>query len=550
MGKIFGRIIGLLSRYGWTATLIILFLFAVGFTWSSSDELYTNIRLFDKAALTISSSYVESIRESGLIEAGIEGMVSKLDKYSKYLTGVEYQYLIQETDGEFEGIGISLEFHHDTLTIESVLNGTPAYFHGLKPGDRIIAIEGLPASELEISKIRNLLRGPKNSIVRLEIFRPEDGVIGFEIVRDVVEIKAIAFYGMADPEIGYIRLASFTSESPKEIQKAIRKLKNNGMRSLILDLRDNPGGLLLSAVEISSMFLPNGAEIVSTRGRDSSSAESYISDGADDFQNGGLVVLVNGHTASAAEILAGAIQDHDRGVVIGSPTFGKGLVQQILQFTENSALKLTTSKYFLPSGRCLQRPDWTSFELFEGKRGREDDTTFTTASGRLVFGGGGIMPDIYVEDDEASDYVDFLRNESCFFDFSLLYVRSHRVAPGFSVDDSIVENFRSFVDRNHLQFKGDDRQAFDYLCENLKTPNKAIQDALAVIDKNLQQKAKWQFDSHIGEIRRELQEAIVYHALGEEALYQRVLIPSQPEIAEARNILTDGDRYTSILVSN
>ncbi|OGC90373.1 MAG: hypothetical protein A2W25_02135 [candidate division Zixibacteria bacterium RBG_16_53_22] len=540
----------ILSRYGWTATLIILGLFAVGFTWSSSDELYTNIRLFDKAAITVMSSYVEQVDETELIKAGIDGMVSRLDNFSRYLSGPDYLFLLQETDGEFEGIGVSLEFHHDTLIVESVLEGTPASYQGLKAGDRILAIDGSSTSAIEMPRVKMLLRGQKDTTVNLKVFRPVGGLLEFNVVRDVVKVNAISYSGMLNFHTGYVRLARFSEGCSKEMRGALTVLKQAGAQSLILDLRDNPGGLLAEAAKIASMFLPEKAGIVTTRGREGTAITTYDSHGDDVFQDGELVIIVNGQTASAAEILAGAIQDNDRGVIVGSPTFGKGLVQQILQFTEETALKLTTSKYYLPSGRCLQKPDWSTFELMDNRDSAKGDTIFTTLSGRPVFGSGGIMPDIYVDEPELSDYVDYLKTESCFFDFSLDYVQRHRIDNSFSLDDSTVSEFKEFVARRGSDFVSGERQSLLNLEEKLGSPNQKITGALNTIDSELSRKESWRFDSHQGEIRRELHETIIYQALGQEALYRYALLPDQAEISEAVRILSDGGLYDRILASN
>jgi carboxyl-terminal processing protease len=550
MGKILLITFRILSRYGWTATLIILGLFAVGFTWSSSDDLYANIRLFDKAALTVTSNYVEPVNETELITAGIEGMVSKLDNYSKYLSGPEYYFLLQETDGEFEGIGVSLEFHHDTLTIESVLKGTPAYYRGLMAGDRVLSIDGQSTNELEISRVRMLLRGQAETSVKLRVLRPGQGLINVDVVREIVKVDAIPYFGMINSQVGYIRLARFSEESSQEVKRAIRFLKKNGAQTLIIDLRDNPGGLLIEAVKIAGMFLPQGAAVVTTRGRTESPSTIYTSEGEDDFQEGGLAIIVNGQTASAAEILAGAVQDNDRGIIVGSPTFGKGLVQQILQFTENSALKLTTSKYYLPSGRCLQKPDWSTFALSENRGGHGGDSIFATVSGRPVFGGGGIMPDIFIDIAAASDYIEFLRSESCFFDFGLEYIRDHTFSEPFSVNEALIAEFRKFLELKGSQFVSTEREAFQNLKEKLGTPGEKVSQALKAIDAELKRKDDWRFESNHSEMRNELYETIISLALGKAEIYRQVWFPNQAEITEAVEILSDSSHYTRILAVN
>jgi carboxyl-terminal processing protease len=537
-------------RYGWSASLIVLGGFAAAFTYSSSDDLYSNIRIFDKTAVTITSSYVETIDEDALIKAGIDGMMSKLDPYSRYLTGGDYDYLKQETDGEFNGIGISLGSHHDTLTVESVLPDSPGDKRGIKPGDRLLSIDGVDIFNFSDSKIRNMLHGAEGSTVNLSLHRPGNGYFNLDVVREKIEISPIIYYGMAADEIGYIALSLYSEGASGEVSDAIKSMKQHGMKSLILDLRDNPGGLLLESVKIASLFLPEDATIVETRGREGQITESYKSTGESVFQSGELIVLVNSQTASAAEIVAGAIQDHDRGIIVGSATFGKGLVQQIMQFSENSALKLTTAKYYLPSGRCLQKPDWSSFELVKGKRTAGVDSLYKTSSGRPVFGGGGILPDIVLDEETSSRYVDFLATESCFFDYAVNYIKDHTIQFNFSISDSDMEQFRAFVKSRHLKFNSEERAALDSFKGKLNSPSERVETALATIDSEITVRENWQFDSNYKLISRCLTETIVSLAYGENGLYERCILKSEPEIQRALAVLKDGAHYVDILSLN
>jgi carboxyl-terminal processing protease len=352
---------------------------------------------------------------------------------------------------------------------------------------------------------------------------------------------------MASDDIGYIRLARFSEDCSKDVRMAIRDLKKLGMKSLIFDLRDNPGGLLLESVNISSLFLPRGASIVETRGKNGTVNNSYFSTGEKDFQDGGLAILVDDQTASAAEIVAGAIQDHDRGVIIGTGTYGKGLVQQVVQFSDDSALKLTTAKYYLPSGRCLQKPDWSTFELVSGPVEKPTDDLFKTDSGRPVIGGGGIIPDIYLERQETSLFIDALAKESYFFDFTLNYVKTHSVGPGFKVSENVINDFKEYLISHNFKFENEERAAFSNLKAKIKNPSQLVFDALDIIDKELAAKDAWNFDSHYLEICQKLQEAMTLESFGETALYRDIWLPTQPEISEAIGVLSDSNRYSALL---
>jgi len=548
MKRLLLNLIRILSRYGWNATLVILGLLAAGFTWSSSDELYDYIKLIDRAALAINSSYVEEIDNFDLVTAGIDGMISKLDAHSKLLTGSEYLYLKQETDGEFEGIGVSLAVHHDTLTVESILEDSPAYFHGLRPGDRIVGVDGADVSGTDISDVKMKLRGPSGTSVSLRIHRPGDGELDFTLVRGKVELKAIPYFAMISSNIGYVKLMRFSDGSSRQMRSAIRELKKQNMRSLIVDLRDNPGGLLLESVKIASMFLPANTGIVETRTRGNAVSESYSSAGEPDFQSGELIVLVNSQTASAAEIVAGAIQDHDRGIIIGSTTYGKGLVQQVMQFTDDTALKLTTAKYFLPSGRCLQKPDW--MKAAKSTNDERLDSLFRTDSGRLVFGGGGILPDVYIDDQLVAPFVEALIWNSCFFDYAVDFLKTHAINPDYKINDTLMADFERFLKTSGFQYRSADRISLDNFEDSLSISSDSLTFALGLIDREIARRERWQFDSNYAYISRNLRQSMIHLAYGDEAIYRIEMTPTEPGIARAIRVIADTNQYNSILATH
>ena len=544
--RIVSRIFRILSKYGWGTTLVVLAVFAVGFTWSSSDKLYSNIRIFDRIALLVSQNYLLDLDETKLVRAGIDGMLSKLDKYTKYLEGSDYRHLKQETDGRFEGIGVYLDIHHDTLTVTSVQEGTPGYRVGIKPGDRIIAIDSVETAGLEIREIRSLMRGPIGSRIALRIYRPGDGQFDIVTERDEVQVKAIPHYAMLSGNVGYIRLMRFSEGCYEELKAAITDLKKQGMESLALDLRENPGGLLGEAIDVTGAFLPANSIIVEARGRRESLKGLYVSQNSPIFPDGGLVILVDSQSASAAEIVAGAIQDHDRGVIVGTETYGKGLVQQILKLSEQSALKITASKYYLPAGRCLQKPDWSTFELVSGDVERQTDEMFATDSGRPVFGGGGILPDVYLDEKIESDFVEALRRESCFFDFATAYIKNHQVTPELEIDEKIMLDFVEFVKESSFRHEEKDRTAFNDFKNSFMASDGETEEAMELLDQKLLSKEQWLFDSNYLEIAENLKESILLQAFGEENIYD-IWVSNQPQITEAVDILSNSQKYNSIL---
>lgn len=367
--------------------------------------------------------------------------------------------------------------------------------------------------------------------------------------RENVAIRSVPYYSILPGAIGYIRITNFSENCLKDVKSALKDLKGRGIQSLILDLRGNPGGLLIESIDVASLFLPEDSKIVETRGRKNAIIGSYFSVESPIFPDGELAVLVDHQTASAAEILAGAIQDHDRGVIIGTETYGKGLVQQVMQFSDNSALKITTSKYYLPSGRCLQKPDWSSFEITAETPESRTDTLYYTDSGRSVFGGGGINPDIYVESMEESDYVAALKKEACFFDFAMEYSKDHKIADGFSVDNRIMKEFKEFVARRGFAFQDEDRAAFDNFKDKISFLDDETGEALKTLERKLDSRETWQFDNHYLEIQSDLNEEIVVRANGEKALYEDIWLKEHAEIKRAGEILADSEKYLSILAS-
>jgi len=540
------RLLENLGKYGWATTLVILGSVALAFTWSNSDEMFSRIRLFDRIAFMVDQNYVEAVDRAGLIKAGIDGMLSKLDKYTRYLEGGDYLYLQQATDGRLEGIGVYLEYHRDTLTVTSVLEGTPGSKAGIKPGDRVMMIDTVSTTGLEMKDVRLLLNGEKGSPVDLLLRRPGDGDFRITARRDDVDIESIPYSAMVSDEIGYIRLARFSENCSLKMKKAITDLRKKGMKSLILDLRENPGGLLAEAIESASLFLPENSQIVQTRGRNGQLVATYTAYGNPVFPDGELAVLVNGQTASAAEIVAGAIQDHDRGVIVGSSSFGKGLVQQVLMVSDESALKITTSRYHLPSGRCLQKPDWSASDLTASIDSSSDAVSmYFTANKRPVFGGAGITPDIYIDEEPQPEYIDALKRESCLFDFATSYIKANDVDSDFEVNEKTMSEFRKFIEARNFKFEESDRMAYNDLKNSMPVPDSSTENAMSVLDRKLRSKEQWYFDSNFSAVSDALEEAILVQRFGESKLYER-WVSSQPQIAAAIEILSNNQKYSSI----
>jgi carboxyl-terminal processing protease len=353
----------MLSKKPYLNTIAILFLMGVTafllrgsgrIVEADTSEVYKNLETFTEVLRQIEENYVEPQDPQKLIEGAIKGMVQSLDPHSSFMTKDEYQELMMETRGSFTGIGIEITVKDGMLTVVSPIEGTPAYVAGLKAGDKIVKIEGKPTKDMTLIDAVKQIRGPKGSKVNLTILREsETKPLEFAIVRDVIPLKSVRSLPLS-PEIGYVRVSNFQSKTSEELASALENLeKDRKLTGLILDLRNNPGGLLSQAIEVSELFLDSGV-IVSTKGRDSSQDITATAHKNKRARSYPIIVLVNGGSASAAEIVAGALQDNHRALILGTRTFGKGSVQTILPLSDGSGLRLTTARYYTPSGRSIQ----------------------------------------------------------------------------------------------------------------------------------------------------------------------------------------------------
>ncbi|MBQ7420034.1 MAG: S41 family peptidase [Prevotella sp.] len=405
------------------------------------------LRKLQIAEMAISNLYVDSVDEQILVENGIRGMIEKLDPHSSYMTAKEVKEANEPLQGNFEGIGVQFNMVEDTLLVIQPVTGGPSEKRGILAGDRIVSVNDTAIAGVSMPKeeIMRRLRGPKGTKVNLGVVRRGiTDTLRFVITRDKIPVKSIDAAYMIRPGIGYIRIGSFGAQTHEEFCQSLMKLTGEGMQSLILDLQENGGGYLHAAVEIANEFLASNDLIVYTQGR-RVPRNDYLAQGDGLFTKGKVVVLVDSYSASAAEIVTGAIQDHDRGVVVGRRTFGKGLVQRPIDLPDGSMIRLTIAHYYTPSGRCIQKPyekgkakDYAmdvmnrlkSGELMHADSIHFDDSLkyYTLKEHRVVYGGGGIMPDYYVPLDTMK-YTRFHRElsaRSFIINASLRYVDQHR----------------------------------------------------------------------------------------------------------------------------
>jgi carboxyl-terminal processing protease len=439
------------------------FFIAVGFLkfHPQNEDIFLKINksveVFGKIYKEVILNYVDEVDPEKFIRAGIKGMLSELDPYTVFIDEKHSEEVDALTTGKYGGIGISISKFDTSIVVIKVSRGYPADKAGIRVGDVIVQIDSIYVKDKSLDEVRSLMVGKPGTQLKVKVIR--EGVsnpLVFELTRAEVEVKNITFYDFIDDGIAYIKLERFSRNAGEELRKAIKNLQSKGeIKGLILDLRDNPGGLLDAAVDVVEKFVPEGSLIVSTKGRKPDAVRNYFSTEKPILLDVPLVVVVNGSSASASEIVAGAIQDLDRGVVLGTKTFGKGLVQTITYLSYNTFLKMTTAKYYTPSGRCIQEIDY--FHKPDGvfiQKPDSEQKVFKTKNGRIVFAEGGIFPDTVVEEKKRSDFVEALAQRRLFFKFANKFRAEHESIPDdFVINDSIFSRFEDFVKKSNFSYK-------------------------------------------------------------------------------------------------
>ena len=420
----------------------------------ATDDLRSQLDLFTQVLYLVQNHYVEVPDNQKLIRGAVDGMLKTLDPHTVFLPPQRAQRMDEEFHGEYSGIGIQFEIRDGVITVISPLEGTPSFRLGIRAGDKIVEIDSKPVPKsVTNDDVFKALRGPSGSVVQISIAREADADLHkFNIERAKIPIESIPYAYMIRPGVGYVRVIRFSATTGDELEKALTKLKGQGMKQLLLDLRANSGGLLSQAVDVLDQLTPENKKVVYTRGRiASANADYYTSDRAK-IMTGPLVVLIDHGSASASEIVAGAVQDLDRGLVAGTNSFGKGLVQNQLNLSDGSKLLLTIAKYYTPSGRLIQRDyskaaDQNEYALEAYKEDAPSDSAlaarplFKTAGGRMVYGGGGILPDAVISDrDNLSRVEADMIQKRVFFEWATGYLAQHRSTKW--APESFSKNFK------------------------------------------------------------------------------------------------------------
>lgn len=517
-----------------------------------------NLDLFHSVFRELEMMYVDTIDVDRTIESAIHGMLSNLDPYTVFYPEDEDEDLRMMMTGKYAGVGAVVRYHakHDRVVVVEPYEGMPAFGAGLRAGDILLSIDGEDLKGWPVDKVSEKLRGESGTtlLVRAKREGVADSLLEVKITRANIALPSVPYYTMFADSVGYIILNSFTENCARDVRLSLVDLKNRGAKKLILDLRGNGGGSLAEAVDIVGLFVPKGTQVVSTRGKLSQASQTFKTQREPLDLTIPLVVLVDGQSASASEIVAGAIQDLDRGVVMGWRTFGKGLVQSVRELPYNSSLKITTSKYYTPSGRCVQKIDYSKAVRSEGEEDKTESAPgeFYTLSGRPVKAAGGITPDVVMKEPAVPNLLFYLANSDILFDFATDYAHSHpTIAPvdDFVVNDSLYAAFKEAVKASDFKYDRQSEKALAALKEVAAFEGylDEASETFALLEKQLSHDIDRDFEYFDQRIRELLADELVsryYYQRG--AIIQA--IKSDSTVFCARDLLADSVAYRAMLV--
>ncbi|WP_421803659.1 S41 family peptidase [Flagellimonas sp.] len=521
----------------------------VGASSFKSDffEIAKQIEIFTTLFKELNMNYVDETNPAALMDSAIKNMLEELDPYTQFLNEQDVESYRINNAGEYSGIGALVRTSDRKLVIVETYQGYAADKAGLKAGDEIIKIGETNVADFD-DNAGELLKGANNSTVDVTFLR-QGKTQTATITREGVEVDAVPFYDMIDEKTGYIVLSRFNRKASKQTQSAMQDLKGKGAERLILDLRGNPGGLLSEAINVTNLFVPKGELIVTTKSKVKKFNQEYRTKNQPEDEEIPLVVLVDGKSASASEIVSGGLQDLDRAVIVGAQSFGKGLVQRPLKLTYGTQLKVTISRYYTPSGRCIQSLDYWNRDK-EGNAVRNTEfNEFTTRNGRKVWDGGGIMPDVTIESLKTNSLIDALEENQLIFDFATDYFYQHNFnsVNNFSFSDSDYSEFTNYVKSENFTFQ----------TETEKILEESINEDDTLLGSEVQEKYKdlllavnrgkiSALDSYQKEITKKLEDEIITRYFYREGLYKYYL-DHDDAILTAKELLSDSQKYASIL---
>ena len=539
-----------------TLTAVIILAFSVTALKSDdkSFEISKQLNIFATLFREVNMFYVDEVNPGDLVSTGIKSMLRSLDPYTVYYPESEMEDVKLMTTGEYAGIGSIISKKEDKVIIREPYKNSPAAKAGLLPGDIILSIDGNSVKNKNTEDVSTMLKGQPGKEVTIKVQREfEAKPIEKKVVREKIQIPSVPYYGMVNDTTGYVYLTSFTDKSASDVRDAIITLKNKGAKAMILDLRGNTGGLLDQAVEIVNLFVPRGSKVVSTKGKVKQSDKEYTATKNPIVPDMPLAVLIDRGSASASEIVSGALQDLDRAVLIGERSFGKGLVQSVRDLAYNTKLKVTTGKYYIPSGRCIQALDY-SHRNPDGSVGKVPDsliTEYTTKAGRKVYDGGGINPDIKIEPEKFARITEELVIQDLTFDFINSYALKHPEITSiqdFKITDDIYNQFKQYLKEKNFSYETESQQILEKLIKAAKTEKyyDGSQEQIAQLQKDFTHSIDRDMDVFRDEITTFLTEQFIQRYYFMEGVIEYKALHDK-EVKKATEILADRDEYQKTL---
>ena len=518
-------------------------------------EISKNLDIFTELYKQLDLNYVDEINPGDLVKTGIDAMLGTLDPFTNYIPEADIEDYKLMTTGQYGGIGALIHKQGDYVVVSEPYEGFPAQKTGLKPGDKILEVDGHSAKFKTTDDVSQILKGEPGTTIKLLIEREGTPKPFLLIVqRETIKIDNIPYYGMLTPNVGYLKLSGFTQNAASEVKKAFLELKEkNDLQGLIFDLRGNGGGLLNEAVDIVNIFAEKGELVVSTKGKEVLRDKSYYTTAKAVDTEIPLVFLVDPGSASASEIVTGAMQDLDRGIILGERTYGKGLVQNVFPLSYNAKVKITVAKYYIPSGRCIQAIDY-SHKDDDGKSTKVPDSLiseFSTKNGRKVYDGGGIDPDVKLEPELFSPITAALFTKFIIFDYANKFNREHDSIPqveDFTITDEIFNDFKNYVDKLAFEYTTDSEKTLKKLKEIAENEKyyTDIKPEIELLESKLMHNKDEDIVKHRDEISEVLKIEIVsryYYQKGK----IKASLESDPAITKAISLIGEKQNYTSIL---
>ncbi|MDO6516124.1 S41 family peptidase [Zobellia uliginosa] len=542
MKKFFGKKL-LVSTFA-----VLILVIGSGFVKSDFFEIAKQIEIFTTLFKELNMNYVDETNPAELMDTAIKNMLDDLDPYTKFLNEQDVETYRINNAGEYSGIGALVRSFKDRLLIIEPYKGYPADKAGLKAGDEIIKIGAIKVSDFD-DNASELLKGANNTSVEVTFKRQGETKVA-TITRAAVEVDAVPFYKMVDDKTGYIVLSKFNAKASSETKAALLDLKGKGAEKIILDLRDNPGGLLSEAINVTNLFVDKGELIVTTKSKVKKFNREYKTKNKPVDMEIPLVVLVNGSSASASEIVSGGLQDLDRAVIMGARSFGKGLVQRPLKLTYGTQLKVTISRYYTPSGRCIQSLDYWNRDKDGNAVQKTDIHDFTTRNGRKVQDGGGVLPDIEIAATKANELTMALLQNNVIFDYATKYFYEHQVndVNAFKFSDSDYQDFKNFVSKSDFSFETKTEKTLKTAMTNREEVifNDAIENDFKKLLLDIEKSKITALEDYQNEIKNKLEDEIVKRYFYREGLYDYYL-KNDEAILAATELLSNESKYWSIL---